>query len=62
MGGVPQSRPILAAIDFVFKFIEGNISHRIEKFNFGPRISGLVAPLSGAEQISESGNFQYKRS
>ena len=33
----------------------GNISHRIEKFNFGPRIPGLVTPLAGAEHISESG-------
>lgn len=33
----------------------GNISHRIEKFNFGPRIPGLVTPLAGAEHISQSG-------
>lgn len=32
-----------------------NISHRIEQFNFGPRVTGLVSPLAGAEQISESG-------
>lgn len=38
----------------------GNISHRIEKFNFGPRVRGLVAPLAGAEQISESGQDIYR--
>ncbi|CAJ0609161.1 unnamed protein product [Cylicocyclus nassatus] len=48
----------------IFAHIEGvkqsgNISHRIEKFNFGRRIRGLVAPLAGAEQISESGQDIY---
>ncbi|CAB3399402.1 unnamed protein product [Caenorhabditis bovis] len=38
----------------------GNISHRIEKFNFGPRIPGLVTPLAGAEHISESGQDIYR--
>ncbi|PIO77262.1 hypothetical protein TELCIR_00628 [Teladorsagia circumcincta] len=38
----------------------GNISHRIEKFNFGPRVRGLVAPLAGAEQISMSGQDVYR--
>ncbi|EPB80592.1 hypothetical protein ANCCEY_00306 [Ancylostoma ceylanicum] len=38
----------------------GNISHRIEKFNFGRRVRGLVAPLAGAEQISESGQDIYR--
>ncbi|MCP9265638.1 hypothetical protein DINM_020979 [Dirofilaria immitis] len=32
----------------------GNVSHRIERFNFGPRIYGLVTPLAGVEQISET--------
>ncbi|VDO21150.1 unnamed protein product [Haemonchus placei] len=40
--------------------LSGNISHRIERFNFGPRISGLVAPLAGAEQISKSGQDVYR--
>ncbi|KIH57464.1 hypothetical protein ANCDUO_12346 [Ancylostoma duodenale] len=49
----------------VFAHIEGfqksgNISHRIEKFNFGRRVRGLVAPLAGAEQISESGQDIYR--
>lgn len=39
---------------------KGNISHRIEKFTFGPRISGLVAPLAGAEQISLTGQDVYR--
>ncbi|CAO4387089.1 unnamed protein product [Caenorhabditis nigoni] len=39
---------------------QGNISHRIEKFNFGPRIPGLVTPLAGAEHISESGQDIYR--
>ncbi|KHJ94297.1 hypothetical protein OESDEN_05779 [Oesophagostomum dentatum] len=38
----------------------GNISHRIEKFNFGRRVRGLVAPLAGAEQISEGGQDVYR--
>lgn len=38
-----------------FFFLAGNISHRIERFNFGPRIYGLVTPLAGVEQISETG-------
>ncbi|CAI2358218.1 unnamed protein product [Caenorhabditis sp. 36 PRJEB53466] len=38
----------------------GNISHRIEKFNFGPRIPGLVTPLAGAEHISYSGQDIYR--
>uniref|UniRef100_A0A8R1DS39 Endoplasmic reticulum vesicle transporter C-terminal domain-containing protein n=1 Tax=Caenorhabditis japonica TaxID=281687 RepID=A0A8R1DS39_CAEJA len=38
----------------------GNISHRIEKFNFGPRIPGLVTPLAGAEHISASGQDIYR--
>ncbi|CAI5453944.1 unnamed protein product [Caenorhabditis angaria] len=43
-----------------FGATSGNISHRIEKFNFGPRIPGLVTPLSGAEHISESGQDIYR--
>ncbi|KAK6060223.1 hypothetical protein COOONC_02127 [Cooperia oncophora] len=51
----------------IFAHIEGaqssgNISHRIEKFNFGPRVRGLVAPLAGAEQISKSGHDIYRYS
>ncbi|CAJ0957957.1 unnamed protein product, partial [Mesorhabditis belari] len=38
----------------------GNVSHRIERFTFGRRINGLVAPLSGGEQISESGKDVYR--
>ncbi|KAJ1364239.1 hypothetical protein KIN20_024287 [Parelaphostrongylus tenuis] len=38
----------------------GNISHRIEKFNFGPRVRGLVTPLAGAEQISQTGQDIYR--
>ncbi|VDM54906.1 unnamed protein product [Angiostrongylus costaricensis] len=38
----------------------GNISHRVEKFNFGPRVRGLVTPLAGAEQISQSGQDIYR--
>lgn len=38
----------------------GNISHRFEKFNFGPRVRGLVTPLAGAEQISQSGQDIYR--
>ncbi|GMT35544.1 hypothetical protein PFISCL1PPCAC_26841, partial [Pristionchus fissidentatus] len=37
-----------------------NISHRIEQINFGPRVTGLVSPLAGAEQISESGHDVYR--
>ncbi|GMT06535.1 hypothetical protein PENTCL1PPCAC_28709 [Pristionchus entomophagus] len=37
-----------------------NVSHRIEQFNFGPRVTGLVSPLAGAEQISESGHDVYR--
>ncbi|VDN07157.1 unnamed protein product [Thelazia callipaeda] len=42
-------------------FLAGNVSHRIERFNFGPRIHGLVTPLAGVEQISETGldEFHY---
>lgn len=40
--------------------VQGNISHRVEKFNFGPRIPGLVTPLAGAEHISESGQDIYR--
>ncbi|CAJ0576757.1 unnamed protein product, partial [Mesorhabditis spiculigera] len=39
---------------------QGNVSHRIERFVFGRRINGLVSPLSGGEQISESGKDLYR--
>ncbi|VDD95058.1 unnamed protein product [Enterobius vermicularis] len=39
---------------------KGNISHRIEKLHFGPRIPGLVTPLAGTEQISKSGSAEYR--
>ncbi|KJH42347.1 hypothetical protein DICVIV_11658 [Dictyocaulus viviparus] len=45
---------------FAGKQQSGNISHRIEKFNFGPRVRGLVSPLAGAEQISQSGHDIYR--
>ncbi|OZC09067.1 peptidase family M1 [Onchocerca flexuosa] len=38
----------------------GNVSHRIERFNFGPRIYGLVTPLAGIEQISETGVDEFR--
>ncbi|VDK75630.1 unnamed protein product [Litomosoides sigmodontis] len=38
----------------------GNVSHRIERFNFGPRIYGLVTPLAGMEQISETGVDEFR--
>uniref|UniRef100_A0A183DVN8 COPIIcoated_ERV domain-containing protein n=1 Tax=Gongylonema pulchrum TaxID=637853 RepID=A0A183DVN8_9BILA len=38
----------------------GNISHRIERFNFGSRIYGLVTPLAGTEQISENGVDEFR--
>ena len=54
---------IQEALQFIFHSIilwvaDGNISHRIEKFNFGPRIRGLVVPLAGAEQISQNGQLK----
>uniref|UniRef100_A0A915EA13 Endoplasmic reticulum vesicle transporter C-terminal domain-containing protein n=1 Tax=Ditylenchus dipsaci TaxID=166011 RepID=A0A915EA13_9BILA len=33
--------------------VNGNISHRIERFHFGPHVWGLVSPLAGHEQISD---------
>uniref|UniRef100_A0A0N5AMK5 Endoplasmic reticulum-Golgi intermediate compartment protein 2 n=1 Tax=Syphacia muris TaxID=451379 RepID=A0A0N5AMK5_9BILA len=39
---------------------KGNVSHRIGRLNFGPRIPGLVMPLAGTEQISESGRAEYR--
>uniref|UniRef100_A0A915PIS7 Endoplasmic reticulum vesicle transporter C-terminal domain-containing protein n=1 Tax=Setaria digitata TaxID=48799 RepID=A0A915PIS7_9BILA len=38
----------------------GNVSHRIERFSFGPRIYGLVTPLAGIEQISETGVDEFR--
>ncbi|KAK6110687.1 Endoplasmic reticulum vesicle transporter family protein [Brugia pahangi] len=38
----------------------GNLSHRIERFNFGPTIYGLVTPLAGIEQISETGIDEFR--
>jgi len=35
--------------------INSNISHRIERFNFGTHIWGLVSPLAGNEQITKKG-------
>jgi hypothetical protein len=32
--------------------IDGNISHRIERFHFGQHIWGLVTPLAGNEQVA----------
>lgn len=36
-----------------------NTSHRIERFNFGQHIRGLVTPLAGSEQMSTSGLFEF---
>lgn len=52
------------AIDGIFAHVDGvlglrNTSHRIERLNFGPRISGLVTPLAGTEQFSESGSDEF---
>ena len=38
-----------------------NTSHRIERFNFGQHIWGLVTPLSGSEQISIEGTFFFMK-
>ncbi|KAI1729806.1 mitochondrial carrier protein [Ditylenchus destructor] len=37
-----------------------NISHRIERFHFGPHVWGLVTPLAGAEQITNSTGTEYR--
>ncbi|KAI6177058.1 Protein of unknown function DUF1692 domain containing protein [Aphelenchoides bicaudatus] len=44
------------------QFGEGgtNFSHRIERFNFGHNVRGLISPLSGTEKISEKGSTMYK--
>uniref|UniRef100_A0A915A732 Endoplasmic reticulum vesicle transporter N-terminal domain-containing protein n=1 Tax=Parascaris univalens TaxID=6257 RepID=A0A915A732_PARUN len=49
-----------AGIDGLFAHVDGasnagNISHRIARLHFGPWIGGLLTPLAGTEQISESG-------
>jgi len=38
---------------------EGNFSHRIEKLNFGRPVTGLITPLVGSEQISNSNADLY---
>lgn len=35
-----------------YRGLDGNISHRIERFHFGPHIWGLVTPLAGNEQFA----------
>ncbi|VDK45078.1 unnamed protein product [Anisakis simplex] len=37
-----------------------NLSHRIEKLNFGTSIRGLLTPLAGTEQISLEGADEYR--
>jgi hypothetical protein len=36
-----------------------NLSHRIERFNFGQHIWGLIQPLSGTEKISQKGKTEH---
>jgi hypothetical protein len=38
----------------------GNISHRIERFHFGPHVWGLVSPLSGNEQFVEKPGTEFR--
>ncbi|CAK5079252.1 unnamed protein product [Meloidogyne enterolobii] len=55
---IGKSLPIGNMIQHLGPNQHGNISHRIEKFHFGPHIWGLVSPLAGNEQYA-SKRFQY---
>lgn len=35
---------------------EVNFSHRIERFNFGPHVWGLVTPLAGVTEVAPEGS------
>lgn len=39
-------------------FSEVNFSHRIERFNFGPHVWGLVTPLAGVTEVAPEGSAQ----
>uniref|UniRef100_A0A1I8BQ10 Endoplasmic reticulum-Golgi intermediate compartment protein 2 n=1 Tax=Meloidogyne hapla TaxID=6305 RepID=A0A1I8BQ10_MELHA len=49
---IGKSLPIGNMIQHLGPNQHGNISHRIEKFHFGPHIWGLVSPLAGNEQYA----------
>ncbi|CAD6188721.1 unnamed protein product [Caenorhabditis auriculariae] len=52
--------PVRKAKEEKIDLILGTFPIGLKKFTFGPRIRGLVAPLSGAEHISEGGQDVYR--
>uniref|UniRef100_A0A915NI08 Uncharacterized protein n=1 Tax=Meloidogyne floridensis TaxID=298350 RepID=A0A915NI08_9BILA len=57
---IGKSLPIGNMIQHLGPNQHGNISHRIEKFHFGPHIWGLVSPLAGNEQYASKPSTVYK--
>jgi hypothetical protein len=48
---------LFAGVEFGDGKSGSNFSHRIERFNFGHHVAGLISPLSGTEKISQKGKF-----
>lgn len=57
---VGKSLPIGNMIQHLGPHQHGNISHRIERFHFGPHIWGLVSPLAGNEQFANKPGTTFK--
>ncbi|KAL3101863.1 hypothetical protein niasHS_003272 [Heterodera schachtii] len=57
---VGKAFPIGNIIQHIGPNQHGNISHRIERFHFGPHIWGLVTPLAGNEQFATKPGTTFK--
>uniref|UniRef100_A0A914HXC6 DNA-directed RNA polymerase n=1 Tax=Globodera rostochiensis TaxID=31243 RepID=A0A914HXC6_GLORO len=57
---VGKALPIGNIIQHIGSNQHGNISHRIERFHFGPHIWGLVTPLAGNEQFATKPGTTFK--